>query len=97
MCKAWRKGIIHNYRHLILCKPLFENLLNECFMRMYKHMLVCLCVRTCVYVCVCVCVCVYEWACVIVFCGKCAWLEGVHVLCVCMCMCVCKPICVLYM
>ena len=66
----------------MLCKPLFEDPLNESFMRMYEHMLVCLskplivklwhsvCVLVCV--CVCVCVCMSVRAC---FCGKCAWHE----------------------
>ena len=52
----------------MLCKPLIEDLLKECFKRMYKPMLVCLSkilivklwhsVCECDYAFVCVCVCV---------------------------------------
>ena len=78
---------LYNYSHPMLFKPLFEDLLNERFMRMYKLVLVCLskslivklwhsvCVLVCICVCVCVCACVYEFACVCVFCGKCVWPE----------------------
>ena len=70
----------------MLCKPLFENLLNDCFMRMYTPMLVCLSkplivklwhsVCMSMRVCVCVCVCVRVCAC---------FVESVHGLNECMC------------
>ena len=73
---------LHNFSHPMLFKPLFEDLLNKRFMRMYKLVLVCLfkplimklwhsvcvllCICVCVYVCVCVCVCVCVGVCVCV-------------------------------
>ena len=97
ICKPLRLGImqltngiksyvdLHNFSHPMLVKPLFEDLLNKRFMRMYKLVLVCLfkpliimlwhsvCVLLCT--CVCVFVCVYECARVCVFCRKCVWPE----------------------
>ena len=74
---------LHNFGHPMLFKPLFEDLLNKRFMRMYKLVLVCLFKplimklwhSVCVLLCICVCVCVYECARVCVFCGKCVWPE----------------------
>ena len=86
----------------MLFKPLFEDLLNERFMSMYKLVLVCLskslivklwhsvcvllCICFCVCVCLCVCVCMSVLACV-------CFAESVYGLNECMCY-VCACVCV---
>ena len=76
----------------MLCKPLFEDLLNERFMSMYELMLVCLTEPLIVKLLHSVCMSMHMCVC---------FVECVHGLnecmCyVCACVCLCKLICAVY-